>query len=129
MEELLIIAVQFLFELALNILANIPFDWPSKNRRTPEPERIAGWCFFWFALACAVGWLSTFILPHTLLRSPGLRLANTLLSPFVSAYLSRYVATRRRVDNQNIIPRNHFWQGFWFTLGFVLIRFAYANRN
>ena len=27
-----------------------------------------------------------------------------------------------------IVPRNHFWKAFWFTLGLVVIRFAYATR-
>lgn len=25
-------------------------------------------------------------------------------------------------------PRNHFWYGFWFSLGLASVRFAYAAR-
>lgn len=128
MEELLIIVLQFLFELALNVLANIPFDWPSRNRRRPEPERIGWWCVFWFIGGCVIGYISLFFLRQTLISVGALRMLNLLIAPLASASLSQAIARRRAQTNYNIVPRNHFWQAFWFTLGLVLVRFAYAAR-
>jgi hypothetical protein len=36
MEDLLIAILQGLFEFALEVLANIPFDWPLSTRRTSD---------------------------------------------------------------------------------------------
>jgi hypothetical protein len=37
MEDLLIAILPGLFEFALEVLANIPFDWPLSARKTSEP--------------------------------------------------------------------------------------------
>lgn len=128
MEELLIVVIQFLFEFVLNVLGNLPFDLPSKNRTTPEPESIALPCFLWFCGGCALAGISLLVFKHTFITVAPLRLVNLALAPLVSAYISQAIAARRATANPFIIPRNHFWQALWFTLGLVLIRFAYATR-
>ena len=128
MEDLLVAILQFLFEFAFDVLSNIPFDWPSKNRRTPEPEGIALRCFLWFCGGCLLAGISLLVVRHTIITFAALRLANLVLAPLASAYLSQGIARRRSVNNPFIVPRNHFWQAFWFTPGLVLVRFAYAFR-
>jgi hypothetical protein len=128
MEEVFIAFLQFVFELALSIFANVPFDWPSKNRRTPEPESIWLAGFWWFLGGCLVAWISTLFMKHTFISVPALRMLNIVVAPIASAYFSQAIARRRSKININIVPRNHFWQAFWFTLGLVLVRFAYAAR-
>ena len=128
MEELLVIIIQFLFELILNVLINIPFDWPSRNRSTPEPDGIVGVCMLWFGGGCLLGGISILVFKHTLIALAALRILNVVAAPVGSAYLSKRIAIGRSRENPNIHPRNHFWQAFWFTLGLVLIRFAYASR-
>ena len=58
-----------------------------------------------------------------------LRIANLVLAPVASAFISQAIARRRSRHNKFIIPRNHFWQAFWFTLGIVTVRFAYVVRG
>ena len=128
-EEILIIIIQFLFEVILNSIVNIPFDWPSKNRLTPEPESIWYVCFLWFLGASFLGWVSLFFFKHTLITISSLRVANLILAPLLSAYISKAIATRRAESNQYIVPQNHYWQAFWFTLGFTMVRFAYATHT
>lgn len=128
MEEFLIVFIQFIVEFFFNVVADIPFDWPSRTRQTPEPERIAGWCFGWLLLGGGIGWVSTFVFSPTFISIPVLRVANLALSPIASGLLSLFIARRRVQTNPNIIPRNHFWQAFWFTVGLVAIRFAYTSR-
>ena len=128
MEEFLIVLIQFIVEFFFNIVAEIPFDWPSRNRKTPEPERIAGWCFGWLLLGGFIAWGSTFVFSPTFISIPALRIANLVLSPIASGLLSLFIARHRAHTNPNIVPRNHFWQAFWFTIGLVAIRFAYASR-
>lgn len=128
MEEILIVILQFLFEFILNVLGNIPFDWPSQNRTKPEPEGISLRCFLWFCGGCALAGLSLLIVKHTMIDVAALRVVNLVFAPVSSAFISQAIARRRARDNPFIIPRNHFWQAFWFTLGLVIIRFAYASR-
>jgi hypothetical protein len=128
MEELLIVIIQFLIEFALDVLANIPFDWPSRDRTSPEPEDLSFRCFLWFCGGCLIAGASLLIVKHTIIAISVFRMANLALAPIASAFLSHRIAGHRAKENPFIVPRNHFWQAFWFTLGLVLIRFAYASR-
>jgi hypothetical protein len=128
MEELLIVIIQFIFEFTLNILGNIPFDWSSRNRTTPEPDSIVFPCFLWFCGGCALAGISLLIARHSLITLPALRIVNLVIAPVTSAFISRAIARHRAINNPFIIPNNHFWQAFSFTLGLVIIRFAYASR-
>ncbi len=129
MEELLVVILQFLFEFLVDVFANIPFDWPSRNRRTPEPESIGWWCFLWFIGGCVLGAMSLLVLGYTLIHIGALRIVNLAIAPLAAASLSQAIAIRRAKTNSNLRPRNHFWKAFWFTLGLVLVRFAYAART
>jgi hypothetical protein len=128
LEELLVIAIQGLLQLLVESIVYIPFDWPSKNRVTPDPQRVwpkAGILFF---VGCVFGGLSVFVFEHSLLTLSAFRVTNLVAAPLCSAFLSKAIANRRRDTNANIIPRNHFWQAFWFTLGLVMVRFAYVEH-
>jgi hypothetical protein len=129
MEELLIIVIQFLFEFILNVLGNIPFDWPSRTRTTPEPDNNFSHSLLWFCGGCILAGVSLLIFKQSIITVSALRMANLLLAPIVSAFISEAIANHRARSNMYIIPRNHFWQAFWFTLGLTLIRFAYTSRS
>ena len=129
MEEILIAIAQFLFEFLFDVLLNIPFDWPSRNRKSPEPESIILICFLWFIGSIGLGFISILIFKNTLITHPSLRIANLFMAPITSAYISKSIAARRAKRNPYLVPRNHYWQAFWFTLGYTLYRFAYASHT
>jgi hypothetical protein len=112
------------FEFLFEILINIPFDFLPKNKSAPES--IWPYSVISFFGACFLNWLSLFIFKHTFIPTPSLRIANLILSPIVAAFVSEALAKRRSIVNDFIVPRNHFWLAFWFTLGFTVVRFAYA---
>lgn len=128
MEELIVVVFQFVIEFTLNALGYLPIDWPSKNRKTPEREGLWGLSFLWLLAGGLLGALSLLFFDYALLQPTWLRLANLLISPLASAYLAQFVASRRAQTNPFIVPRNHFWYGFWFSLGLAFVRFAYAVR-
>lgn len=128
MEEVLVLILQFLFELVLNVFTFSSFDFPSQRRRLPEPEVIWGWGLVWFLVGACVGAVSLLVFNHAIINWSVLRIVNLVVSPVVSAYLSQVVAVRRAQSNPNINPRNHFWYAFWFTLGVAIVRFAYVSR-
>ena len=129
MEELLIVAVQFLFELAFNVLVDLTFEWPFRNRNRPEPDAILVWCVVWYGLGCLIAGASLIVLSHSVISVPALRIVNLVASPVTAALLSKAIARRRARTNGFIVPRNHFWMAFWFTLGLALVRFAYAKHT
>lgn len=128
MEELLVIALQFLIEFTVNVLGSIPFDWPSRHRTSPEPERAFSGSFVWFLGGCLLAGITLVFFRHSLIAYPGLRIANLMLAPIAAAFLSQHIARQRAKKNPFILPRNHFWHAFWYTFGLVLVRFVYASR-
>ena len=81
MEEILCSILQFLLEIAIEVLTFLPFDWPSRNRKTPEPDAIALRCGIWFCAGCAIGAGSLGILPRTLIEVSWLRIVNVICAP------------------------------------------------
>lgn len=126
MEEIIILIIQVFFEIFLQIFSYLPFDLSSKKK--PDPQSIWPFSILWFFGGCFLGWLSLFLFEHTFIPTFGLRITNLVLSPIVAAFLSETIATRRAKENDFVVPRDHFWLAFWFTLGFTVVRFAYATH-
>ena len=125
MEDLLIALLQAVFEFALEVLSNVPLGWP----RGAEPRSLPRACFGWFVAGCVLGMVSVWLLRRTWIPFPSLRIANLVLAPLTSAYVAQSIARRRSTPYNLVVPRNHFWRSLWFTLGLVLVRFAYASRS
>lgn len=128
MEELFVAILQALFEFILEILSYGTFDWPTTSKDRAEPESIAGRCVLWFMAGGALAGLSILAFHRTFIHWSSLRMANLVVAPVTSAFISQTIARHRTKNHPLIVPRNHFWQSFWFTLGLVLIRFTYAVR-
>jgi hypothetical protein len=127
MEELLIAIIQGVFEFVFEALAYLPFDWHAETLTSKDSVRLFWRCFFWFVGGCLLGWLSLYIVDHALLLTPTLRMANLIVAPLSSAFISQAIAKRRAQRDEHIEPRRSFWQAFWFSLGIVVIRFAYGH--
>ncbi len=127
MEELLTVIIQFVLELLLEVLANLPIDWPSRKRSTPESTSVFWQCLLWCGGGALLGGLSLLLLPHSLIQLPPLRIANLLLAPLLSGAVSWWLTQQHSRRNANLLPRYHFWRAFGFTLGLVALRFAYAS--
>lgn len=125
MEEILVIALQFIAEIFIDVLASLP-SWPSGRRQRPESERIILFSILWCVTGGFIGWLSALALPAFFLHDPSLRMANLVIAPLVSAALGYALARWRWRTNLNIRPFDHLWYSFFFTLAFVGVRYAYA---
>jgi hypothetical protein len=129
MEDLIIAILQGFFEFVLEIFSFTPFDLIPSSGSWRQSESLWGKCFAWFIIGCGLAAISMLFLKRTWISHPVLRIANLALAPITSAFISEAIARRRSKHNEFIIPRNHFWQAFWFTLGIVAVRFAYAIRH
>jgi hypothetical protein len=126
MEDLIMAILQGCFEFLLEIFSYGPVDWIIPDE---WPRSLAGKCFMWFIVGSGLALISMLFLNRTWITHPALRIANLALAPLISAFLSQAIARRRAKRDESIVPRNHFWQAFWFTVGIVTVRFAYAVRH
>jgi hypothetical protein len=126
MEDLLIAILQAVFEFVVEVLSYMPFEWSFPERL---PESQIGRCLMWFTVGCLLAAFSMFFFEQTWIRFSVLRIANLILAPLTSGILSLTIARYRSREDDSIIPHRHFWQAFCFTLGIVLVRFAYASRS
>ena len=126
MEELLIAIVQFLFEVFLQSLVSVPFDF-CPRRDYPDLDRV--WLtVIAFAVGVACGAGSIALVPHSYLHQPWLRIASLIASPFLAGAIAWCVAELRISYKPFLVSRHHFWYAFTFTLGLSLVRFAYAKH-
>lgn len=126
MEDFLISLLQCVLEFLADVFSYGPFDWPFSEK---APGNLLAKCTILFVLGCSLAWVSVLVLKHTWISFSAVRIANLVLAPATSAFISQTFARYRGRRKKSIIPRNHFWQAFWFTLGIVLVRFIYAVRN
>jgi hypothetical protein len=127
MEDLLVALLQFLLEFLIEIISWCPFDWPAQSAL--QAESLTAKCFWWLVGGSALAAVSLYFLKNTWISFSALRIANLVLAPITAAFFSQAVARRRSGHNPSIVPRNHFWQSFWFTTGLVVVRFVYAVRK
>jgi len=125
MEDLLIVILQCVFEFLLEIFFYSPLDWLPWD----WPKGLFGKCLGCFIIGCSLAGLSVLLFKYTWISHPVLRMANLVFAPVASAFIAQALARHRSEMSRPIIPRNSFWQAFWFTFGVVLVRFIYATRH
>lgn len=128
MEELLILVLQGLFEFLFDVASGLG-HWPLTNDTKQEKKDGLNSWLIWVFAGGLMAVLSLVAFRHTFIPTPQLRIANLLLAPVASAFLTQHIAKQRALTNPNIIPRQHFWQAFWYAIGFVVVRFAYVSRS
>jgi hypothetical protein len=127
MEDLIIVIVQFTFEVIGSAFIGSPFGF---NARKPtQPESTSGSDQVVFALAGALlGYVSAYLLPLKLLPYSWLRLLNLVVAPIAGGYVAKAIAIYRGKADPLIEPQVHFWNAFSFILPFALLRLAYVAR-
>ncbi|HEU5397306.1 MAG TPA: hypothetical protein VFV81_09065 [Verrucomicrobiae bacterium] len=128
MEDLIIAVLQGIFEFLLEIFSYTPLDWPFTWTDRGRPETLWGKCAAWFIAGGGIAGVILLFWHRTWISHPLFRILNLITAPIISAFLAEWIAKRRNLRNLDVVPRNHFWQAFWFTLGIVSVRFAYAVR-
>lgn len=130
MEELLIILIQGLIEVIGEIFFYSFFDCidcPLANRHDIKVSTFSK-AIFYLLIGVIFGSLSLLIIKHTLIHYQALRMVNLFCAPFLSGLIYWKIAQFRKARKSIIEPKAHFWFAFCFTLGFAIIRFAYADR-
>ena len=136
MEDLIVVILQLIFEVALQVLAEMPWDLFIDSRmstsKPARPARPAGpglWIFLSLVAGAAVGGLSLLIFPTTLLHWPSVRMLNLVIAPAISALAS--IGFSRVRLGRNRKPGDPTARAVFaacFTFALALIRFTYAAR-
>jgi hypothetical protein len=125
MEDFLIAILQAILECLCDAFSYGPFDWPAEK----SSGTLFGKCLTLFMVGCGLALISILILKYTWIHFSALRIANLFFAPLMSAFISQAIARHRSKRNPSVIPRNHFWQAFWFTLGVATVRFVCTTRR
>jgi hypothetical protein len=118
----------FLGELLVQLVLNVAWYATGFGSLRPGAPRPAV-NFALLLLGGGLGALSLLVFRFTIVPGPALRVAHLVLAPIACAFLIRALAKWRANENPNVVPREQFWGAFWFTLGWVLVRFTYARRG
>jgi hypothetical protein len=130
MEELLILILQGFAEVLLQMLGSGLLDvltWGIEGDDN-RPSRGCTLGILLFAAGCGLGWLSLWLAPHNLLPWGWLRIANLVIGPMLSAWLSWWIARWRQRRDPEVVPRHHVISAALACLGLVLVRFTWGVR-
>jgi hypothetical protein len=123
MEAFLVAIGEILIEFVLNVaifgsIDGIATQW-----------KVLGRNFVLLLVGGGLGALSLLVFSRTIISVPALRIAYLVAAPIGAAFLFRALAARRAKKSYSVVPREHFWHAFWFTLGWVVVRFVFAQRG
>lgn len=132
MEEILVLLFEFIFEVLLQILVELPWDLflGSRESKQEQIRPALAWGLWSALIGAGVGGLSLLIHPGTFIKSSGARIAYLVLAPLLSALVSWQLSQSFvRRGREWITPRLHAICAFWFALTLTVIRFTYAHRQ
>ena len=132
MEDILILVLQGLAQIAFEFFAYFPWDWlwywtPSDSKDSPSSRAWTA-AFLSLVVGAFIGWASLYFFPDVLVKWGWLRIALLFISPVGSGFMALQMARWRKEKNDFIDPTTHFWIGLCFSVGLVWVRFAFAHR-
>ncbi|MFL5328284.1 MAG: hypothetical protein ACJ8C4_05170 [Gemmataceae bacterium] len=128
MEEILVLIIQIIFEVAFESMFFIPFDLQtSRHEKTGEPYGCL-WYFMMALVGGGLGGLSSFFVPHFVLHSSAMRAANFFLAPLFAAGVAFAFSSWRKGGGAKTHPPIHAISAFCFVLAFAAVRLIAAER-
>ena len=131
MEEIIILIFQFLFEVVIQILAELPWDWfiDSREHKSDEVPAHWKWATGSLVMGAVVGFVSLGLHSDTFIKTSGARIAYLVLAPPFSAWISLMLSRRMvRRGRKWVGPNLHALCSFCFALALTIIRFTYTHR-
>lgn len=110
------------------MLIELPWDlavYGSEKRACSSPVALG---IFSLLVGGLIGWLTLFVHPQALIQSGAVRMANLVVGPAVSAGVAWLMSRRRVRHGAAVNSILHAACAFCFTLGLVMVRFAYGHH-
>jgi hypothetical protein len=124
-EEILVALIQFVLNVIWRAFLFLPFNFcPFRD----FPSSRATVSFLAIVFGGLLAWGSLHFFPDAYFRYAWLRIAVLVVSPLFAGWFGYIVAEVRAGLGHSVESRDHFWSAFAFTLGFSVIRFAYAHH-
>jgi hypothetical protein len=130
MEELLILLLQVFGEVLFQILGSGLLDlltWSWEREDSPR-SRGCAIALVLFIVGGLLGWLSLLLVPHSLLPWGWLRMANLVIGPVASGWMSYRIAQWRQRRGYETSPGTHALMAGMACLGMVLVRLVGVVR-
>ncbi len=130
MEELLILLLQVFGEVLFQILGSGLLDlltWAWDAEDSP-PSRGCTLVLIMLVLGGLLGWLTVWLVQHTLLPWGWLRMMNLVVGPLLSAWVSWRIARWRQNQGHDTDPKLHALMAGVACAGIVLVRFVGGVR-
>lgn len=130
MEEALILILQCIAEVLLQAFGSGFLDSLLFWRKEPSSRSgvLIGIFLSLFVIGGFLGWLSLFLVHHTLLPWGWLRMANLIVGPVSSGYVSWLIARWHQKKNPEVHPWFHAGVAAALCFGFVIFRFTFGER-
>ena len=129
MEFLFEILFQFLGELLLQIVAEVPFEVGLRSlaaafKKKPNPYLASiGHLLF----GAAAGGLSLWAFPSLFIGSHAGRIANAIVTPIIAGTSMMAIGAWRRRRDQELILLDRFAYGYLFALAMTLVRLRFGG--
>lgn len=99
---------------------------PPAPASPPTFWQALGKCVLYTLAGAAIGWMSTLVFPHLLIRIPALELLHVVVSPVVAALAMVWLGNWRRKHDRQAVGFDHFMYAYCFALAMAVLRNAYA---
>jgi hypothetical protein len=115
---------EFLLQFVFEFFADICLEClPDTVKKTRNPVLSGIGFLFWGMLA---GGISLLILPHAMIRSPALRIANLISTPVLVSACMRGIQKWRAATGRKPVELDRFAYALCFAFAMALMRFCYA---
>lgn len=123
--------IEFLFEIVGEFLLQFVFEavasvfgrTDSDGKPAHPFVKFMGYAIF----GGVAGGLSLLIVPHLLVQSPGMRIANLVITPLLAGGMMALVGKWREKHDRKRSPIDRFAYGYCFALTMALVRFHFGS--
>ena len=132
--EIVLQILGWLFELFGELLLQMLFEalaeafghalrLPLRGRQPVRPWLAAiGYVLF----GAAAGGLTLWLVPELYIKTPGLRLANLLITPVLAGLVMEAIGTWRERRDKEVLRLESFAYGYLFALAMATVRYAFG---
>ncbi len=119
-------AVAGLFEGKVAQRRALRFSAPPVAPAPPTFWQALGKCVLYTVAGAAIGWMSTLVIPHLLIRVPALELLHVVVSPVLAALVMVWLGRWRSQHDKAPVGFDRFMYAYCFALAMAVVRNAYA---
>ncbi|MGW8137361.1 hypothetical protein [Sphingomonas zeae] len=129
MEVLLEVVLQFVGEIALQLVIEFLFELGFRNLGAPfsRPASPLSKTLGYILLGGVAGGMSLLVVPHLMIQNGWLRMANLVITPVTAGGIMWFLARKKVRKNAPLVALDRFGYAFFFALAMSSVRFLWAS--